>query len=277
MCEDRSQKGDMGKAQTKIETTSFDRIIAVAAVVIMVIQFFIEKSRTSVLLAGVIIFLVALNPLTHLESVVQSKARQRLTTIGLFVVVALWVVSVWPKDRPPYSDLRIDKQQFTPFKAGTPPHLDLEVVNDSAYTIQAFAQNGIRVYDSLPDMPALIAAEKELWKGLEEHVRESRNTMSADDFYKLTIPPRVDTVVPVEGTTPLTESQAATLQSDKGQAFLLVATQILYRGENGEYGLENCIFTQGGNHLPNSCHIGHTGPIKFRPDHWWSKASDLHN
>ena len=50
------QKRDMGKAP-KIETTSFDRIIAVAAVVIMVIQFFIEKSRTSVLLAGVIIFL----------------------------------------------------------------------------------------------------------------------------------------------------------------------------------------------------------------------------
>ena len=127
-------------------------------------------------------------------------------------------------------------------------------------------------------MPALIAAEKDLWKGLDEHVKENRKTMSAEDVYKLTIPPRVDSVVPVEGTAPLSESQAASLLSNKGQAFLLVATQILYRGENGEYGLEDCLFTQGGqNHLPNSCHIGHTGPMKFRPDHWWSKAGDIYH
>jgi len=246
-------------------------MISVLAVVLLLVLFFAHQSRLSVALSALIVFLVALNPITHLEGILESKIRQRLATGALLVLVVCWAASSWPTEKPPHSDLRIERTQFQPFKANESPHMDVQLANDSLYPIQAFSVGLIKTFDSLPDEKTQRQVEKSLWKELEDKVDENRNRMASDEFYATTVPPRIPTILPIEVSFTLTDTQAASLLSPAGKAFLYVMTVYLYRGETGEYGIESCVFTQGGtNHLPNRCKTGHNGPIKFRPDQWWN-------
>jgi hypothetical protein len=121
----------------KPETTTFDQLLAAAAVVIVVIQFFIERTRVSAALSGLLIFLVAVRPLTRLPGVINSRLKQWLVGCGLFFLVFVWLVSIWPEKLPPKSDLRVENLVFQPFKAGVPPHADLSVFSDSPSAIHA--------------------------------------------------------------------------------------------------------------------------------------------
>jgi hypothetical protein len=80
------------------ETTSYDRLLTVGAVVIMLIQGYSGKSRTSLVLSAVIIFLVSLKPITHVEDVLKSKTRQRLAAGALLLLICWWAVSNWPTE-----------------------------------------------------------------------------------------------------------------------------------------------------------------------------------
>ncbi|HEV3206942.1 MAG TPA: hypothetical protein VGZ28_08305 [Terriglobales bacterium] len=113
-----------------------------------------------------------------------------------------------------------------------------------------------------------MATEKSVWKALEDHVEKERKDTS-QDFYPNLFPPHVSTVVPVEGS-PLSKSVAASLQANEG-AFVFVMSIFLYRDNSGEYGLEDCVYTQGGQSLPRQCETGHNQPTEFRTDHWWNK------
>lgn len=262
------------KAANKQETTSYDRMISVLAVVLLLILFFAHQSRLSVTLSALIVFLVALNPITHLDGILESKIRQRLATGALLVLVVWWAGSNWPTEKPPHSDLRIEMTQFRkPFKANEPPHVHVQVANDSPYTIQTFSVGLMKTLDGVPDETSEREAERQLWRELEAKVEEIRKQMTPEEFYGAgtAILPRVPSVVPLEVSVNLTEAQAASLQSENGGAILFAMSVYLYRGDTGEYGIASCIYTQGGtNRLPNRCRTGHNGPIKFKPDHWWN-------
>jgi hypothetical protein len=178
--------------------------------------------------------------------------------------------------KPPHSDLRIEMTQFRqPFKANESPHVDVQVANDSPYTIQAFSVGLMKTLDGVPDENTEREVERRLWSDLEAKVEETRKKMTPEEFYGTAILPRVPSVVPLEVPAKLTETQAASLQSENGGAILYAMSVYLYRGDTGEYGITSCIYTQGGtNRLPNRCKTGHNGPIKFKPDHWWSLSSE---
>jgi hypothetical protein len=251
------------------ETTTFDRTLTVLTIVVMLITIFTEKSRLSIAFTAILIFIVAVHPVTHLRGIGRSRVRQWLVTIALAISVALWALAQWPAMLPPTSTLSLHDVKFAPFEFNISPHIELSLMNDSPFEARVHQISLVLVTNGLPSAAAMLERETLLWKSLEDHLAQERSSTQSSDFYTVSFPPKVGTIVPVEGQ-PLNSVQAEALKPGGG-GFVFVLSKITYEDQGAEHGLDICLFVQDNKTMPHRCEIGHNGPAEIHPKHWWNK------
>jgi hypothetical protein len=248
--------------------TSYDRFVSATSVILLIVLFFNERTRLAAAVSGILIFVVGLHPVTHFKYILGNRRREISAASALFLLVVLWVVSVWPRRIPDISYLRIEGSEFQPIIEHKPT-LSIKFFNDSVGTISYHEVSACSIRSGVSDMNDLERAERDLWNGVLGRVEDDRNKAQKEsNFYIQQAPAKAVSLTSVECGV-LTPEQEQNLLQASGVT-VIVGTKFVYSDDPvGERGLESCVFTQGKG-APVYCSVGHNGPAKVNKLYWWN-------
>ncbi len=249
------------------ETTTNERLLTVAALVMMIFLAYTDKNPLSLVISAAIILGVSVPHLINLSGVIHSPKRRWLVASAALLLVSAWVVTAWPEAKPPTSDVRVDNAVILPFQVGGAPQLNISLHNDAAYTLHSHQAYIVALDGGFASNDDLKKREQELWDNLEKiFAKDSEESSSSSAFYLVDLPPNVGTVMTLVGSTHrLTATDVSNLAINNGETSLIFMAISAYSDDSykQESGLDFCVMAQNANSMVR-CGIGHNGPRKPR-------------